>query len=353
MRRGPDRRTAASRPWTLAGPTTVTLAAALLAFAGPAAAQDAVPNPALQPGGGAIVRPEISIRVVPDRLPPGDSLTVGDRFWVTVVPSGPSGHYLLPESVPEAYASRPEVAVVGSERRDGRLRLEMALFRPGDVTLPAVEARVVDDAGDTLRVPVVSDTIPVASVLAPGDTLLADIKPLWEPETLPAWVWWVAAAAALAFLALLWWWWRRRRRSEPASVRAPARTPAEHHAEARRRIEAAGARTASPADRIGAAGEIGDALRDYLAGAWGIPARERTTFELLPALPSRLGAVRPALGGVLAQVDLAKFARVDPGAPGLGGLAGRAVGVLDAVEARRVPAEEDEAEAAPAREAAS
>lgn len=296
----------------------------------------------------------VSIRVVPDPVAPGDSLTVGDRHWFTVVPSGPSGYYLLPESVPEAYAERPEVAVVDRERRDGRLRLRLALFRPGDVTLPVVAARVVDDRGDTLRVPVVSDTVSVASVLAPGDTLLADIKPMWEPEGLPVWVWWVAGLLAAALLAAAVWWWRRRRkRARPAA--AGPRGVADPYADARRRIDEAAGRTATPAERIAAAAEIGDALRDYLGGAWSVPARERTTFELLPILPGPLETVRPGLGGVFAQVDLAKFARVDPRPDGLATLARRAAGTLDAAEARRSPPtpEAERLEAGIAREAAS
>lgn len=310
-----------------------------LAFTASSRAQEPVAPPGRAPGGiggGAIqMETEVSIRVVPDPAPAGDSLTVGDPFWATVVSSGPRGSYLLPESVEEAYRTRPELAVLDTERRDGRLRLRLALFRVGDVVLPEVRARVVDTDGDTIAVPIHSDTIRVASVLAPGDTLLADIKPLWEPETLPAWIWWALAAALLLVLLAVWWWRRRARGTAEPAGRAAAVDP---YAEARERIAAAG-RAATATERIEAAAEIGDALRDYLAGAWRLPARERTTFELLPSLPSRLIPHRPGLGGVFAEVDLAKFARVDPEAEGLQGLSRRGVEVLDRMEADRRPPE--------------
>ena len=104
---------------------------ALLA-ASPLGAQDGPPS-------------AFEIRVVPDQRAPGSApLTVGDPFWVTVRTSGPAGHYLLPQSILDGFGTRPEVAVLGSKRRDGQLRLEMALFRPGDLVLPEIEARVTD-----------------------------------------------------------------------------------------------------------------------------------------------------------------------------------------------------------------
>lgn len=284
------------------------------------------------------------IRVIPDPLPSGaPPLTVGDHFWVTVRASGPAGHYLLPQSIVEGYAARPEVAVFDSQRRDGLLRLKMASFRPGDVVLPPIDALVTDGRGDTLRVPVVSDTLEVASVLAPGDTLLADIKPLWRTPGLPWWIWLVLAALVLALAAL--WWRRRRRRADPRPMRPVAVDP---YREARERILALGEEPAMPTGRVAAAAGMGDALRSYLADAWGVAARERTTLELLSALPEPLREERPGLASVLAIVDLAKFARVAPDSGAVPGLARRALESLDRIEAlRRRPSE------APAQEAAS
>ncbi|MGH7572222.1 MAG: hypothetical protein ACREMK_10305 [Gemmatimonadota bacterium] len=283
------------------------------------------------------------IRVIPDPLPAGaPPLTVGDHFWVTVRASGPAGHYLLPRSIVQGYAARPEVAVFDSQRRDGLLRLEMASFRPGDIVLPAIDALVTDGRGDTLRVPVVSDTLEVASVLTPGDSLLADIKPLWERPGLPWWIWLVAAALVLALAAL---WWRRRRTPRPQPVPTLVGDP---YREARERIEGLAEEPATPTGRIAAAAGMGDALRSYLADGWGVAARERTTLELLSALPEPLRGERPGLASVLAIVDLAKFARVAPDPGTVPDLARRALESLDRIEALRRPLLET-----PAREAAS
>ncbi len=83
--------------------------------------------------------------------------------------------------------------------------------------------------------------------------------------------------------------------------------------------------------------EIGDALRDYLAGRWETRARERTTFEILRALPAPLGGSRAPLGSVLTEIDLAKFARLAPTSGRVPVLAQRALAVLDALEAARRP----------------
>ena len=293
---------------------------------------------------------DFEIRVVPDPRSPGSApLTVGDPFWVTVRTSGPAGHYLLPQSILDGFGARPEVAVLRSERRDGQLRLEMALFRPGDLVLPEIESRVTNGMGDTLGVPVVSDTIRVASVLTPGDTLLADIKPIWRTPGLPWWLWLVAAALLVAILAL--WWRRRRRRGRERPAPLPALDPYEL---ARRRIEALAAEPVDPAGRVTAAAGIGDALRDYLADGWDVTARERTTLELLSSLPERLRVERTGLLGVLSAVDLAKFARLAPDPGEVPGMAGRTLATLERLEdLRHRPAGAADGEPEPVREAAS
>jgi hypothetical protein len=59
---------------------------------------------------------------------------------------------------------------------------------------------------------------------------------------------------------------------------------------------------------------VADALRDYLEAADGIPARERTTTELLWSLPPRLaeGGLRRRVQEVLGDADLVKFAQLRP-----------------------------------------
>ena len=302
----------------------MAVAAIVLATAVPAPGQEGAEAPAA-----------VSLRIVPDPLPAGAAEpTVGDPVWATVRAFGPRGTYLLPASVTAAYASRPEVAVLGSERRDGQLRLRLAIFRTGEVVLPAVDARVATATGDTIVVPMLSDTFTVASVLAPGDTLLADIKPLWPEPGTPLWVWAALAALAMALALALLWWWRRRRARGGRGSSASAVDPYE---EARRRIEELASEPPTAAERTLAAAGIGDAIRGYLADRWNAPARERTSFEILHALPTPLAQERPALGAILNEVDLAKFARLAPASGAVPALAARALGWLDGAEAARTP----------------
>lgn len=324
---------------------------AFLALASPLRAQES-PEP---PRSREAVAPRVavSLRIVPDPLPPGaPEPTVGDSLWATVRAFGPRGTYLLPASVVDAYASRPELAVLGSERRDGQLRLKIAVFRPGDVVLPAVEARVASSSGDTLPVPIVSDTFHIASVLTPGDTLLADIKPLWPAPGIPLWVW-AALAAALAVLLAALWWWHRRRAHPSAALAGPGVDP---YGEARRRIEALAVEPPSPRERIASAAGIGDAIRGYLSDGWHVPAREHTSFEILHALPEPLARDRPSLGALLNEVDLAKFARLAPAPGRVPALAARALGWLEGAEAARTPpagSVAEESAASPAAEEAA
>lgn len=273
---------------------------------------------------------QIEIRVVPDALDPADSLTVGDPFWTTVLTRGPAGYALLPGSIADAYGELEEMAVLDTDRRDGRLRLRLSVFRPGRVVLPAVDARILTDRGDTIAVPVLSDTIPVASVLAPGDTLLADIKPLWTRGGTPAWVWFALAALALAALLVLLWW--RRRREPGTTARTAAPNP---YRIARERLEALRREPAGPRQRRDAAVAVGEALREYLADAWGLPSRERTTFELLADPPDGIREERAALGSVFAVVDRVKYARVTPEPGEVPPLADRSLAALERLEGRR------------------
>lgn len=284
----------------------------------------------------------VRIRVVPDKPSvgiTGDSLTVGDAVWVTVQTSGPMGHYLLPETLVDAYGEHPEMAVLESARQDGQLRLRVALFRPGSFVLPTVDVSVATADGDTLRVPVYADPIPVASVLAPGDTLLADIKPLWVSGGTPLWLW--VLVALLIVLALLAWWWRRRRQvDEPSQVRPDA------YEIARRRLESLQTEPPTSSRRIAAAAEIGETVRVYLTDGCALPARERTTFELLPTLPELWQPIRPALASLLSAVDLVKFARLAPNPGEVPRLARAGLDSVDRIEQLQQAPEIPEAEEA-------
>jgi hypothetical protein len=163
------------------------------------------------------------------------------------------------------------------------------------------------------------------------------------------WILLALLAAALAFA--FWSWWRRRRARMGRVADAEAVDP---YAEARRRIEALAGEPASAGAGIAAAAGIGDAIRGYLTDRWRASARERTSFEILHALPPPLAQGRAALGAILNDVDLAKFARLAPLPGAVPALAARALEWLEGAEAAlRPPEAEAEARVEPSGEEAA
>ena len=129
-------------------------------------------------------------------------------------------------------------------------------------------------------------------------------------------------AVAAAALALAAWAFRRRRRAPmPAPALAtvdvaPEPAPDPFERALRRLAEIERANWAAGGDVARHYEAVTDALRDYLEGAEEIPARERTTSELLWALPPHLneGGLRRRFESVVDEADLVKFARRRPDA---------------------------------------
>jgi hypothetical protein len=86
---------------------------------------------------------------------------------------------------------------------------------------------------------------------------------------------------------------------------------------------------------------VADALRRYLEDAEQVPALERTTGELVWALPPHLAAegLRERALDLFAEADLVKFARVRPDELSASGFTRAARGLLDAWH-RTVPTPE-------------
>ncbi len=88
---------------------------------------------------------------------------------------------------------------------------------------------------------------------------------------------------------------------------------------------------------------VADALRDYLEAAEELPARERTTTELLWSLPPRLAEVglRRRVQDVLGDADLVKFAKLRPQADDADQFVERARDLLDRWHRAAAPAAEE------------
>ena len=251
-------------------------------------------------------------------------ITVGDPVSLRLVLRQYEGDALL-EQVPHplgALADGVRLLSVDSMRpvatRLLEARARVAVFRPGSQTIPpfAIDFRrgAVILHGTMRSEPVPIEIAPV--LMAGSGPTLRDIKEIAErPGPDPR-----LMLLAISGLAVTLWALRRQGRSIPSAAPAPmsfepgpptAPDPFAAALDRLAEIESADWAAAEVERHYTA---VTDALRDYLVAAEGIPARERTSGELLTALPPHLAAAELRLGcaGLLTQADLVKFARRRP-----------------------------------------
>jgi hypothetical protein len=256
--------------------------------------------------------------------PVPDTATVGDtvrlRFRLT-----PHERDLLTDTVPRPVAElAPGVRVYSVQKlhrgpdRAFTGEAVVAFYRPGPQEIPAFGVPWVQVVtGHRGTVATEPEKIEIAAVAPAGNPALRDIR---EPEasTMPGPL--PLLLAGLAALSL--WVLLRRRRRAPTAVAetivpsGPAPRPSPYQIALDRLAEIE--REAWP-DRGAVDRHYGDAidvLRDYLGAAEEIPARERTSSELLWAMPPRLteGGLRRLTSQLLSEADLVKFARRRPDA---------------------------------------
>jgi hypothetical protein len=286
-----------------------------------------------------------------EAVPDTGRITVGEPVAVRLVLRQYEGDALL-ERVPHPEAalgsgvrllSVDSMRVVASRRLEAWARI--AFYRPGAQTIPAFAIDFRRGAvilhGTVRTAPVPIEIVPVLG--AGGGPSLRDIKEIVEvPGPDPRMV-----AVVAAVLALGAWAFRRRNRWAPVPVPAlavvevqPAAAPDPFAAALGRlnAIERAG--WAAGADVARHYEAVADALRDYLEAAEEIPARERTTTELLWMLPPYLneGGLRRHCESLFDEADLVKFARRRPDPASAAAFLARARGLLvrwrDAAPAR-------------------
>jgi hypothetical protein len=258
------------------------------------------------------VTPEITQATV------GDSVTL--RFRVRL-----DERDLLFDTVPQPINALTGVRLLSVEklqRTPDRLfhgRARVAFYRTGRMAVPQFGLPFMRAVKGVGRATLTSDSasVEIVSLLPAGNPPLKDIREL-EPSSGPSLLRVIAgvlAATGLLGLYLL----RRRRRPLPAPPPAPAPfvpvvapSPLEGALELLARIER---------ERWPAQGQVArhyeavvDALRGYLEAAEDLPARERTTEEVLWSLPPHLSedGLHDRTDALLGQADLVKFARLRP-----------------------------------------
>ena len=231
---------------------------------------------------------------------------------------------LLTDTVPRPVAELPEgLRVYAVEKlRRGADRVftgeaVVAFYRPGTLEIPAFGVSWVQIVTGR-RGTIASDaaTVEIVPVLPAGSPTLKDIREIDAapgPGPVPLFL----AGIALAALAV-WLLRGRRRESRPAQTPPPPPeppAPPDPYRDALARLDRLGRRRlAAPEEIVTHYEEVADTLRAYLEAAEEIPARERTSTELLWALPPRLteAGLRRLAAQVLGEADMVKFARSRP-----------------------------------------
>jgi hypothetical protein len=262
-----------------------------------------------------------SFEVVPET----PSATVGDsvtlRFRVRL-----DERDLLFDTVPAPLAALPPgVRILSIEkltRTPDRLfhgRARMAFYRTGRLAVPVFGLPFMRAVKGVPRATLASDSafIEIRPVLPAGNPPLRDIKET-EPTRGSRLVPIVALLLVLAAAGSCYRLVRRRRRRPPVSMQPEP--PAEPTAPTPYQI-AMDRLQAVERERWPSRGEVAahyeavaQALRQYLEDAENVAACERTTSELLWALPPHLtaGGLRNRCHDILADADLVKFAEVRP-----------------------------------------
>ena len=250
----------------------------------------------------------------------GDSLTL--RFRVRL-----DERDLLVDSIPRPVGPLPDgVRVLSVEKmhrtpdRTFHGQARLAYYRPGRQPVPVFGLPFMRIVEGVRQATLLSDStyVTIAQVLPAGNPALKDIR---EPPVRAGPPWAILFGAVLVlvlFLVLR----RRRTRARvpiPLEVNQPvpvrATDPYTIAQEALRQVERAGWPAQGEEARHYQA--VVDVLRDYLEVAEGIPARERTTGEVVWALPPHLSEhrLRQRFHDLLDEADLVKFAQARPGAP--------------------------------------
>lgn len=235
---------------------------------------------------------------------------------------------LLFDTIPDPIGDLPPAVRILSvdklQRTPDRIfhgQARLAFYRPGRQPVPVFGLPFMRSVKGLQRATLASDSafVEVASLLPAGNPPLKDIKGL-ERRSAPALLPWIIGA--LLLLGGIAIYLRRRsarsasspasRESEPIDSRVPL-SPYELALEQLGVIEREDwPARGQPARHYEA---VTDVLRDYLESAEAVPARERTSAEILWSLPPHLseGELRERLRGILEQADLVKFARLRPG----------------------------------------
>lgn len=236
-----------------------------------------------------------------------DSLNVGIPFTFTII----SNYSIKGVSIPDTLES---FSVIQSKKADDdkTWKLTIVPLKTGALSFPRlqvlpVESGVVAGFTDAFRVYVLS-------VLAEGDTLLRDIKPLERYPLQPSL--WLYLLLVLVVLGLAIYLFLKRQKPKPsqptvATIPIPKQIPAWETALA--------SLEALLLENLLESGEvlkfhfrISDILRIFLEGTYHFPALEMTVSEIVAYINKHNISHNDDLRSFLTYCDLVKFAKAEP-----------------------------------------
>ena len=277
-------------------------------------------------------------------MPDSATATVGDSVTVRFRIRMHERDQLL-DSFPQVAGDLPPgVRVLSVEKlaradqwlHEGTARL--AFYRPGRRPVPIFGVsfmRVVEGVSRAI-LPSDSAFVLITPVLpTAGNPPLKDIREL-EKRPVSPWTW---PAVLLALFAVVWLLLRRRHRridqgalAEPETVGVSVPQPTAYDIALARLREVEAENWPSRGLVEVHYDTVAQILRQYLEDAHGVGALERTTAELVWAIPPRLGRgrLRDACREVLSEADLVKFAEARPDAAAAADFLTRAGDLLNA-----------------------
>ncbi len=263
-----------------------------------------------------------SFQVTPevDTATAGDSVTLSFRVRL-------DERDLLFDTVPQPVTALPPgVRILSVEkltRAPDRIfhgRARVAFYRTGRRPVPVFGLPFMRAVKGLQRGMLVSDSafVEIVSLVPAGNPPLKDIR---EIRVAPPQSPWILSAAAAAMLLLVVGYVRLRRRRHPAPpsvipvpMAVPAAPPGAYETALDQLHLIERARWPEHGQVARHYEAVVDVLRGYLELAEDLPARERTSEELVWALPPHLSddRLRAACEELLRQADLVKFAQRRP-----------------------------------------
>jgi hypothetical protein len=245
------------------------------------------------------------------------AVRVGERVTVRAAIARAGAGTLVGPTAPATFGPVDVLASAPAEAGGDSVAwsLTVALFQLGDQDLSGIPFRWEGES-EAVAARLRDAVVTVESALA--DTAAADsLRDIRAPAPVPLRWRWGRIALALGVLAAAIAAWilrqRRRRPPAPATPAVPAVPPDVEALRALRELEA---------EALDARGHMKEhyarlslILRVYMERRFGLPAAESTTGEIQDLVRSRGRAFPPAAEvlALLAEADLVKFAKMEPG----------------------------------------